>query len=482
VHRQRLTLPTPKGPVAWSPKSWGDEFEVLFFGEGEKRPPFDVAGRFAVVSICGVLTQRESWWGDDYGAIKSRVAQALASEQPEVLLRLDSPGGDFAGCLDLARELRTMAAAAGKPLVAFTDRQAASAAYALASAASEIVVTDSAMVGSIGVWAPLIDQTALDKAMGLNIQIAASGTAKSDRNPHVAITDDSFARLLAQVNDMAGLFFELVSEHRGLAVSRVKAQEGAEFLGARAVAVGFADRIATFDQLVSGNSQGTPKMSKYDEALGAMRRAADGDDEDAKKAKKCLKAWDDSEKEEDPDKGKAEGDKDEKKDDEKKDDKEAKAAAAAGSNRELALAEEVARLKAKDAARDAAEAKAKEDVARAELFAKRPDFSDAQKATLALVPLAALERAVKEWPRANADPMAAANALTPVVSGGEKKNGFAPNLSPEQRTLLERTDPNATARGPKAARMVGTALEMPAVALSQQDIDARLAELQKEAV
>lgn len=473
--RARFAQP---GPLALHPEAWGLDF--LFFGPPEDVAPFEMCGPAAVAVVDigrgGPLVQHEDWCWDSYESIQARAAAAFASEATAVVLRVDSPGGDVAGCFDLARELRALSASTGKPLYAFTAGTCASAAYALASAAKEVVSSDTANVGSVGVMGISFDQTALDAAMGVKVTVFTSGERKVDGNPHVALDDAAHANLQGRILTLAAIFFELVAEHRQLDAGDVKALLGNVFVGADAVRVGLVDRVATWGELIAGLS-GTEtsmltKASKYDEAVGAMKRAAEGDDDDAKKAKKALKAIEDGDKpaddKKDDDKSKA-ADEETKKDeeakaaaskaeDEKKKDEEAKALAS-GTN--LALAREVQELKAKDAARDLADANAKAAQAKAALLAKRPDFSPAVRATLEAGPLATLEDAVKNWPRVMAAPGSSVNAITPDVAGGEAvPAGYQPKLSAEEQEVLAKLD----AKSPVAKTAVqrGTDLIMPA--------------------
>jgi len=132
-----------------------------------------------------------------------------------------------------------------------------------------------------------------------------------------------------------------------------------------------------------------------------------------------------------------------------------------------------ARLHALEAER-AAE---KDAQARADLFAKRPDFSEAVRATLATAPLAMLANAVTTWPRASASPGAAAAALTPGVTGGERRSAYVPNLTAEEQAILAQFDKRPS--GPKSAAIHGTSFVMP-VGITQEEARARVEQLAKE--
>src|SRR5690606_4935218 len=133
-----------------------------------------------------------------------------AAKPRAVILVIDSPGGLAQHCFEPSRALRAKCSAAGVPLFAFVDGSACSAAYALACAAERIAVTPTGLVGSIGVFETLHDQSAADTAMGLAYRVVTSGSRKTDGNPHVPISDGAVSAAQAAVDQLAGLFFSLV--------------------------------------------------------------------------------------------------------------------------------------------------------------------------------------------------------------------------------------------------------------------------------
>jgi capsid assembly protease len=463
---RRLTLHPSAGiAVARNPKSWDLEFAVATRDAGA--PGFARIGPFAVVDVCGVLVQHEHWCLQSYDSIQASAREAFASDAPQVLLRVDSPGGDFAGALDLSRWLRATARETGKRLVAHTDSQAASAAYAIACAADELVMSASALVGSIGVWAALASQAELNERMGLRYVILASGARKLDRNPNLPITEGAAAATQDKVDAMARLFFDLVAEQRGLAIANIAALEGDELLGISAVKVGLADRLETFDRLVGGavavsnaraSSTGAA-MAKaeekkddtkdgWDEALATLHKMADGEDEEkAARARRMLAAMYEEGKgksgeEPEPEKKDAEGEKKvakseggETEQEKKKEGEAAKAKASAGSG-ELALAARVHALEAAAAQREL-------DTERKELLASRPDFSAEIVATLSKQPLEVVQEAVKTWAKIPGRGRQQALAAPASVTGtrGEQQNGSpsdALDVSPTEADVIDR--------------------------------------------
>jgi len=104
-----------------------------------------------------------------------RAAFRQALRDPSVsaiIFDVDSPGGTIDGVPELADEI--FAARGRKPMVAVANTQMASAAYWIASAADEIVVTPSGSVGSIGVLTAREDLSRATQMAGIK---QASGFA-----------------------------------------------------------------------------------------------------------------------------------------------------------------------------------------------------------------------------------------------------------------------------------------------------------------
>jgi len=387
------------GPAAILLSAYRETFAAVTVAE-----PVDDAG-VACVEVCGPLTQRAGQGFDSYESVLARVRAALATPARVVLLRIGSPGGDVYGCFETARAVRAAADASGKRLVAYVDGQAASAAYALACAADEIVLPASACVGSIGCVDMLASVARQDAAMGIDFAVVTSGARKADGNPHVPISEGALAAHQGHIDELEAVFFAWVAERRGISVEDVKGFEAALFIGEKAVAAKLADRVqdfydlrgtltATAPTVPQGIQMTTPKASKYTDAMAALAALAEEGDEDAKKAMKKMlspaKAAEDTGEKDEPkkDESKAEASDDEKKD---KDAAGAKALAQANVD---ALAE-VIKLRNEIAARD-------ERDQRRKLLASRPDLTaDAKtKAMLERMPLDTLREAVESLPKA----------------------------------------------------------------------------------
>lgn len=198
-------------------------------------------GRYAVVTISGPLMQRATWW-DGYDAICQRFCDALAASDG-VLLKIDSPGGMVAGCFEAVRSMLAAKKAAGKPVVAYVDEQCCSAAYALATVADSIVLPPSGSIGSVGVIATAAEMSQALKASGIRVAVVTSGARKADGHPAVPMTDGQIARLQADVDTLAGQFFDVVASARGMSKDAVRSLEAGVFLGSAGVDVKLADYV-----------------------------------------------------------------------------------------------------------------------------------------------------------------------------------------------------------------------------------------------
>lgn len=216
-------------------------------------PGYEVLNGVAVVPVEGALMDRAGWWWDGYDAIQKRVEAAHADKAVRaVMLDLDSPGGMVAGLFDCMRALRAARLASKKRMVAWVGSGAYSAAYGLASTCDEIVMSDTAGVGSVGVIASLlsrVDQLAQD---GVDVRVVSSGVEKTDGHPAVAISDGAEARLRARVGELAGMFFAEVGAGRSaLTPDALTALDGGVRYGRASIAAGLADRITTRSALLA---------------------------------------------------------------------------------------------------------------------------------------------------------------------------------------------------------------------------------------
>lgn len=179
-----------------------------------------------------------------------------AVENPDVkaiVLNIDSPGGEVNGCAEFADMIHE--ARGVKPIVAYASGDAASGAYWIAAAADEIVVSKTSALGSIGVVGVYRGNKGEDA-----VEVVSSQSPYKRLDPD---TDDGRARLQKRIDAMADVFVDAVAKYRGVASSHVQNHYGSGdvFIGDAAVKQGLADRIGSFEKLlseISGNPVSEP--------------------------------------------------------------------------------------------------------------------------------------------------------------------------------------------------------------------------------
>lgn len=209
----------------------------------------------AVIPIAGYLTRFSYWRGDNasYEWIGDQVKAAIREPAvTRIVLNVDSPGGQVSGTEDLSSLI--FEARSEKPIIAFVGGQAASAAYWLSSAASEIQIGRTSMLGSIGVIWTFTDWSKYDAKLGIKeIDIVSSQSPNKNIDP---TTKSGRELIQATVDQLAGVFVEDVARNRGVSEEVVISDfgQGWVLVGEAAVKVGLADGIDTFDNVVHGSS------------------------------------------------------------------------------------------------------------------------------------------------------------------------------------------------------------------------------------
>lgn len=223
--------------------------------DGQARAMYRLERGVALIDVRGELVNRGAWIGASSGltSYEGLDAQlAAAASDPEVrgvVLDIDSPGGAAAGAMETAARVRKLAAV--KPVAAWVNGQAASAAYAIASGATTIIAAPSASLGSIGVVWLHLDRSGQLARSGIKPTLIHAGAHKVDGHPFSALPDDARARIVAQIDAVYQLFVSTVAAHRGLDAAAVTATEAGMFMGAAAVAAGLADAVGTLDDALA---------------------------------------------------------------------------------------------------------------------------------------------------------------------------------------------------------------------------------------
>ena len=245
-------------------------------------PVVDLVGKVAIIPVSGILVHGAYGFGygeTTYASIRTALCAALADDSVSgIALHIDSPGGEVAGCADLADAI--VAARGSKPMHAIVDEMACSAAFWLASACDRITVPRTGCVGSIGVVSFLCDITrALDGA-GVTVTTLTFGARKAELAPTSKLTRAARDRAQADIDAMGELFVSAVARNRRLRAQAVRDTEAGTFLGCDAVRAGLADAVGSaedaFLALMDAVAEQSPSRSsaRRTGTTGAARASA----------------------------------------------------------------------------------------------------------------------------------------------------------------------------------------------------------------
>jgi ClpP class serine protease len=217
---------------------------------------YDLCDGVAVLPIAGTLVNSISsiqpYSGmTGYRGIITRMRQAMNDPEVKgVMLDMDTPGGEVAGCFDTAQMLRSMAKEAGKPLWAMANDMFCSSGMAIASAASHRLITQTAIVGSVGVLMAHYNYGKQLEEQGLDVTLIHSGMHKVEGNPYQALPKHVQAKFQAETDTLRAEFAALVAPGLGMSVDAVLATEAATYRGQEAIDVGFADELVNSHQMI----------------------------------------------------------------------------------------------------------------------------------------------------------------------------------------------------------------------------------------
>lgn len=226
---------------------------------GDPSRVLTVAGDVAEISVAGVITKSPSllamlFGGGNVTYPEIVSAFATADKDPEVKrieLLIDSPGGHLDGLFEAIAAMQSTS----KPIRATIRNNAASAAYALAVQADEVVALNkTARVGSIGVVATFgVDENTVD--------VTSTKAPKKRPDP---TTEEGQAVIREELDALHELFAEAIAGGRDVTVEKVNESfgQGATFVAEEALKRGMIDSIAGTGLRVVKSSSTTQTASK----------------------------------------------------------------------------------------------------------------------------------------------------------------------------------------------------------------------------
>lgn len=163
-----------------------------------------------------------------------------------IVFNVDSPGGEANGINELSDMIH--AARGKKPIKAYGGGSVASGAYWVASAADELVVDDTALLGSIGV---VVEVATREAREGEKRWTITSRNAPNKR-PDIS-TEEGRAEISKTIDALGDVFVAKVARNLGVDADKVPAMgdNGGLLVGAAAVKAGLAHRLGSLETLIA---------------------------------------------------------------------------------------------------------------------------------------------------------------------------------------------------------------------------------------
>ncbi|MEM8570384.1 MAG: S49 family peptidase [Pseudomonadota bacterium] len=160
-----------------------------------------------------------------------------------VALVINSPGGSPVQSSLIAARIRRLSEEKEIPVTAFVEDVAASGGYWLATAADEILIDPSSIIGSIGVISASFGFHDFLARQGVERRVHTAGEDKSLLDPFRPEREEDIERLKRLQAVIHDNFIDQVKTRRGERLSGEKLFSGEIWVGQNGVDVGLADGI-----------------------------------------------------------------------------------------------------------------------------------------------------------------------------------------------------------------------------------------------
>lgn len=226
----------------------------------------------AVVRLSGAIAAGGRGLND--AGIAPVLEKAFARGKPKaVALVVNSPGGSPVQSSLIGARIRRLADEKDIPVYAFVEDVAASGGYWLASAADEIYVDNSSIVGSIGVISASFGFHELLGRYGVERRIHTAGNSKSFMDPFSPEKPEDVERLKDLQQKIHTSFINHVKSRRG-----AKLPEGRDlftgeiWVGAGAIEVGLADHVGHLKPAMKDRFGDKVKFAVYGQKRSLLQR------------------------------------------------------------------------------------------------------------------------------------------------------------------------------------------------------------------
>lgn len=190
-----------------------------------------------------------------------------------VALVINSPGGSPVQSSLIAARIRRLAAERSIPVHAFVEDVAASGGYWLATAADDIWVDESSIVGSIGVISASFGAHVFLARQGVERRVYTSVKSKSMLDPFLPEKKEDVARLKGLLEQLHTTFVDQVRTRRGDRLTDKQDLFTGEFwLGRRAIELGLVDGAAHVVPKLKELYGDKVRFARYGRRRGLLQR------------------------------------------------------------------------------------------------------------------------------------------------------------------------------------------------------------------
>lgn len=222
----------------------------------------EMRGDVAIIPITGPIFRYANLFTQISGGTSTDMLAkdlAAAINNPAVkriVLDINSPGGEATGINEMGDMIRD--ARGRKQIDAYIGGIGASAAYWLASPATNVYADRTALIGSIGVVMQYKDTKARDEREGTRmLEFVSSASPNKRLDP---ADEEGAASVQAIVDALGEIFVSVVARNRGTTVTNVKQNygKGGVMLAEQALRVGMIDGLSSLEKVIAGTAHASP--------------------------------------------------------------------------------------------------------------------------------------------------------------------------------------------------------------------------------
>lgn len=253
------------------------EIQVIPLGNSEND------GSMAVIAVHGILVPRRGSMTADcseimsFELLRNQVSKGLNDNKiKEIVLDIQSGGGTAQAAFECAAFIHE--AQKQKPIRAVINYNAYSAAYLIASACTEIIISETGGVGSIGVYQKRLDISAYYKDMGVIMHTFYRGAKKVFMHPDLEMSDEEREDIEVGIEKTYQQFVNAVAKYRNMSAKEVQETEAACFSGQEAIDLKLADTLSSDPQAAINSvakrlttTSSTPKLTSISTRAAALQ-------------------------------------------------------------------------------------------------------------------------------------------------------------------------------------------------------------------